>query len=224
MSANMLKGIALIAMTLDHAGLMLFQGVGWMRIVGRIAFPIFAFMIAEGCRYTRNRRKYLLQIALPGIAMQIVFFVATGSLYQSVLISFALSIMLIYVIDEAKRERRVKPWIYVGLTALVISFLCMGLPELLCQTDYGIDYGMIGVLIPAASYFAEKSKLKLVIFTLGLIALSVCYGGNQWFCLLAVPLLGMYNHRKGKYALKYLFHFYYPAHLCVLFLLQKAFR
>ena len=61
---NALKIIAAIAMLADHVGLMFFPRVSLFRIVGRLALPIFAFMIAEGCRYTRNRLRYFLQIFL----------------------------------------------------------------------------------------------------------------------------------------------------------------
>lgn len=224
MSANMLKIIALIAMTIDHVGLMLFPNDEWLRMVGRIAFPIFAFMIAEGCRYTHSRLRYLLQIALMGIGMQIVLFVATKSLYQSVFISFTLAIILIYVIDKAKNEQQMKYWISVVVVVLTIAFLCLGLPDVLYKTDYDIDYNIIGVLIPVVCYFTKNTKLRILVFALGLIALSVFYGGVQWFCLLAIPLIGMYNYQKGKYELKNLFYFYYPAHLSVIFAIEIIFN
>lgn len=224
MSANMLKIIALIAMTIDHVGLMLFPNDEWLRMVGRIAFPIFAFMIAEGCRYTHSRLRYLLQIALMGIGMQIVLFVATRSLYQSVFISFTLAIILIYVIDKAKNEQQMKYWISVVVVVLTIAFLCLGLPDVLYKTDYDIDYNIIGVLIPVVCYFTKNTKLRILVFALGLMALSVFYGGVQWFCLLAIPLIGMYNYQKGKYELKNLFYFYYPAHLSVIFAIEIIFN
>lgn len=220
MSANILKIIALMAMTIDHVGLMLLPDYEWMRIVGRIAFPIFAFMIAEGCRYTRSRLRYLLQIALMGISMQIVFFVATRSLYQSVFISFTLAIILIYVIDKAKKEQQIKYWIYVGLSVFTITFLCLGLPNVLYKTDYDIDYNIVGVLIPVTCYFAKSKKFRMLVFALDLIALSVFYGGVQWFCLLAIPLIGMYNYQKGRFELKNFFYFYYPTHLSVIFAIE----
>lgn len=148
MSANVLKIIALIAMTVDHMGLMLFPEHIWMRVVGRIAFPIFAFMIAEGCRYTRNRLKYLLRIGFMGIGMQIVLFIATGSLYQSVFISFTMAIILIYAIDKAKSEKKIRYWMGVAAFVLAIKFLCLGLPQFLSKTDYDIDYNIVGIFIP----------------------------------------------------------------------------
>ena len=62
-TGNELKLIAMIAMTCDHVGLQLLPGVPVLRIIGRLALPIYAYMIAEGCRYTRSRKKYLLRIA-----------------------------------------------------------------------------------------------------------------------------------------------------------------
>ena len=61
-TGNELKLIALVSMTCDHVGLQLLPNVLFLRILGRLAFPIFAYMIAEGCRYTRSRKKYLLRM------------------------------------------------------------------------------------------------------------------------------------------------------------------
>ena len=63
LSGNQLKIIALVAMTCDHVGKELLPAYEFLQIMGRLAFPIFAYMIAEGCRYTRNRKKHLLQVA-----------------------------------------------------------------------------------------------------------------------------------------------------------------
>ena len=57
LSGNALKIIGAITMLIDHMGVVLFPGIAILRIIGRISFPIFAFMIAEGCRYTKNKLK-----------------------------------------------------------------------------------------------------------------------------------------------------------------------
>ena len=72
---NQLKIIAMISMLIDHVGVVLFPKLKILRIIGRLAFPIFAYMIAEGCQYTRNRFKYLLIIAGMGITYQVVYFI-----------------------------------------------------------------------------------------------------------------------------------------------------
>lgn len=220
MSANILKLIALISMTIDHVGCFLFPEQEWMRIVGRIAFPIFTYMISEGCRYTKNRRRYLLKIAGIGIVMQLVSYVVSGSLYQSVFITFTLSIGMIYLIDMARTRRRIEDGICVLTAAVIIGFLCIALPQLLPNTDYAIDYSIVGVAIPIICYLIEDTRMRLLAFGIGLLALSVYYGGVQWYCLLAILLIAAYNRKRGKLSLKNLFYYYYPAHLCVIYAVQ----
>ena len=62
LSGNTLKIVAAVSMLLDHIGVVFFPHVAVFRILGRLALPIFAFMIAEGCRYTKNRLRYFLTI------------------------------------------------------------------------------------------------------------------------------------------------------------------
>ena len=69
---NQLKILALVTMTADHVGLQLLPQYDILRVIGRLAFPIFAYMIAEGCRYTRDRKRYLLTLALMAAVYQIV--------------------------------------------------------------------------------------------------------------------------------------------------------
>ena len=85
MPGSILKIIAAVTMLIDHAGLILFPEQHWMRIVGRIAFPLFAYCIAEGYRYTRHRLRYFLQIFLLGIGCQIVYYIAERDWYSDLL-------------------------------------------------------------------------------------------------------------------------------------------
>ena len=128
LTGNQLKLIALISMTLDHVGLQLFPDVVLLRILGRLALPIFAYMIAEGCRHTRSRKKYLGRMVLLAALCQAVYFFAMGSLYQCILVTFSLSIVLIYAIDNAHTT----PTALLALLALVsVCAACLGLPRLL---------------------------------------------------------------------------------------------
>ena len=70
LSNNQLKIIAMISMFIDHLGLQIFPTESIYRIIGRIALPIFAYMIAEGCKYTRKRWLYLLKILSLGLICQ----------------------------------------------------------------------------------------------------------------------------------------------------------
>lgn len=219
LTGNQLKLIAMAAMTLDHIGVYLLPQMLILRIIGRLALPIYAYMIAEGCRYTRSRKQYLLRIAGLAAVCQAVYFFAMGSLYQCILVTFSMGIGLIYALDYAEKRKK---WA-VGLAALAAAFfVCRILPDLLSGTDFAVDYGIWGVLLPVLVYFSRNKWEKLRAFTVGLILLGFAYGGAQWFALATVPLLMLYNGQRGKYAMGMVFYLYYPAHLVVIYLLGLA--
>ena len=214
---NQLKILALIFMTLDHAGMILSPWSGWYRIVGRLAFPIFAYMIAEGCRYTRNMGKYLGIMALLAVGCQLVDYFERGTLYQGILVTFSLSIGLIWLLQMAQKKHNFL-WIALGVLGVGTAyFLCEVLPELLPRTDLHVDYGFIGVMVPVAVYLGRNKWEKLLLLTLALAALSYNLVSIQWYCLLAVPLLALYNGQRGKWKMKWLFYIYYPLHLAVIY-------
>ena len=97
---------------------------------------------------------------------------------------------------------------------------------LLCMT-VDVDYGFFGILLPVFTSFFEDRPRRLVMFTATLLALSIdlTAGGfiYQFWCLLAVPLLAVYNGKPGKYRMKYFFYIFYPAHLVFLYALDMLF-
>ena len=220
LTGNQLKLIALITMTIDHVGMMLLPRVRILRAIGRIAFPIFAYMIAEGCQYTRNRKKYLLSMISLACLCQVVYFFAMDSLFMSVLVTFSLSIGMIYLTDYVQAGGR------FGNAALWAAscglfFLCYLAHDVLFpKTDFGIEYGLWGVLLPAFAYFGEKKQKTLPYFTGGLALLNLTWGGIQWFSMAAIPFIALYNGKRGKRKMKYLFYIYYPVHLVVIHFLS----
>lgn len=210
LSGNALKILAMIFMTCDHVAVELLPDWDFLRIIGRLAMPIYAYMIAEGCRFTHDRKKYLWRLSSLALLCQVVYFFAVGSLYQCILVTFSLSVCLIWALETSP-----KSW---GLLVFLASaFLCEGLPVLLKGTDFAVDYGIVGVCLPSLVYFGRTREEKLLGFTLGLILLALQYGGIQWFGLGAVPLLMLYSGERGKLSIGRLFYFYYPAHLVVIY-------
>ena len=106
MSSFVLKLIAAVTMFIDHAGLLLFPDLEIMRIIGRLAFPIYAFCIAEGFRYTKNWKLYFLRVFLLGLVCQIVYTVVDRQLYLGILIVFSISILLMACLDSFKKAMR----------------------------------------------------------------------------------------------------------------------
>lgn len=218
LSGNTLKIIALIAMTLDHLCLLVFPEMQWLRIIGRIAMPIFAYMIAEGCRYTKNKLKYFLMVFVLGVICQVVYFINDKSLLMGILIDFSLSILLIYAISFATKTKRLFAYFIAFLTLLGIVFLVYFLPNLV-NKSLSFDYGIGAILLPVVVYMFEKKWAKLLAMAIFLLPVCVVEWKVQWFCYLALIPLALYNGKRGKYKLKYLFYAYYPLHLVVLYFL-----
>ena len=212
LTGNQLKLIAMITMTCDHVGVQIFPQCLWLRILGRLAMPIYAYMIAEGCRHTRNRKKYLQRLLGMGALCQLVYLLAMDSVYMCILITFSLSVILICLMDAAEQEKTTKSQIHLALGVLSVFFVCTVLPDLLPHTDYEIDYGLPGVLLPVLIY---GGGTKGLLFGSALTALK--YGGVQWLAFLAVPLLLAYNGRRGKANIGKLFYWYYPLHLVAIY-------
>lgn len=220
LTGNQLKLLALIAMTCDHVGLELLPGLPVLRIVGRLAFPIYGWMIAEGCRHTHDPRKYLLRLAELAAVCQVVYFFAMGSLYQCVLVTFFLAACLVFAWQRLEQGQTFANW---GVFLLLLSgafFLTRCLPRWLTGTDFDLDYNLWGILLPLLVAMGQTKAQKLCLLALALIGLGLDYGGLQWFGLLAVPVLGLYNGQRGKRSLGRLFYLYYPAHLVAIFALS----
>ena len=221
-NGTVLKIFALICMTVDHIGLFLLNNNSYCRAIGRLAFPLFAYFIAEGCFYTKNRKKYLLKIAIFGIITQIIFIVFYRPLYFNVLITFTFSILIIYYYDSIKNENGVNFNFLFIFLLVFIFFLSEILPRVFYRTKYqfAFDYGFIGLCFPLFLYAVSDKKVKTVVFFLGLILLSVKHMGLQWFCLIDGVIILFYNGKRGKYSLKYLFYFYFPLHFLGIFLIK----
>ena len=223
LNGNQLKLIALVAMTIDHMGMMLLPQYPILRIIGRLAYPIFAYMIAEGCFYTRSMGRYLGTVAMYAAACQGVYLFAMGSLYQCILVTFMLSIGLIMLLKNARKKKTAAAWILAAVGLMAVVFVCEVLPWLLSGTDFSVDYGSVGVLVPVLIYLGKDKKQKLLLAAVGLCCLAITCGWAQWFSLPALLLLTLYNGQRGKARLKYLFYIYFPAHLLALYVIGLLF-
>lgn len=217
LSGSMLKILALVFMTLDHIGMILFPHIVWLRAVGRLAFPIFAYMIAEGCFYTRSRVRYLLTLLAVAVPCQIVYAVYMQSAYQCVLVTFALSVVLIMLYECALARKTVLAWLVFACAVMGIAGGILVLQKVLSAWDFGVDYGAFGVLLPLIIYVGRNKGQRLLLCAVGLLPICILAVNLQWWCYAALPLLALYNGKRGKYPLKYLFYIYYPLHLAALY-------
>lgn len=213
LSGNQLKILAMITMTIDHVGAYLLPDVLWLRIVGRLAFPIYAFMIAEGCRHTRNMFRYLASVAGMAALCQVVWYLQSGSLYMYILVTFSLSILLIMLLQQSEKSAF---WGVVAVAAVAaVYYITEKLPEEL-PVEFGIDYDFMGVMLPVMIW-AGKDKWK----SLGLCAIGLLIMGMeskiQMYAILSLIPLAFYTGRRGKWNLKGFFYWYYPTHLAAIY-------
>lgn len=216
LTGNQLKILALICMTADHVGLQLLPGMPFLRLVGRLAFPIYGWMIAEGCRYTRSRKRYFLRLAGLAAVCQAAYFFAMGSLYQCVLVTFSLSLVLIWGIDRVKGQPNAGNILLLSLLLGAAWLLSVYLPEH-TATDFALDYGFWGVFLPVAVYLGRTKGERLALCAADLTLLALSLGGIQWLALLALLPMALYTGQKGRGKLGTLFYLYYPAHLLVIY-------
>lgn len=243
LSGNVLKIIAAISMFLDHAGLLLFPTVAFFRIVGRVSMPIFAFLIAEGCRYTRDKFRHFILIAAFGAAYSAVYYFVYGYLYFSIFTTFTFSILLIYALQNFKKS------VFCGdgaalcvLNGAIFVFSVAFLYALNRVTSFGnvrfvLDYGFWGCMLPVFAALCDGKGtanpngggckhdfyLRYALFSFGLIILCLRIAPilpQAYFSLIALVFLFFYSEKRGKYNLKYVFYIFYPAHMAVLYLLS----
>ena len=224
-SNNVLKIIACITMLIDHMGVVLFPKITILRIIGRIAFPIFAFLLAEGCYYTRNKIRHLLVISGFAAVMQVVLFLATRMTDFSIFIHFSIAVLLCLVIDLI--EKFIKERKVIVSIALVLSFLISVIMLILIDkntTYFFSNYGLYGIFVPVVLYIIRK-YIKHVHLLVSIIVICLSMVLMHFFTVWMYQLYGMiacvfillYNGKKGKYNLKYLFYIFYPLHLVILY-------
>lgn len=211
-SGNALKLIAAASMFLDHMGLMLFPGNMLLRILGRLALPIYAYMISEGCKYTRNKKKYFGMVFSLAAVCQAVYFLFAGDTYLSILFTFSLAILTIYTLQAYKAA----PGIRTGLLAILAIASVYAL-----NAAIAIDYGFWGCMLPVFPALLhntpyDKKEWNVAMLCLGLVLLALNIDGIQWYALAALPLLLLYSCHRGKWKMKYFFYIFYPAHLVLL--------
>ena len=220
-----LKLIAICTMFLDHMGYTLFPGVMWLRCIGRAAFPIFCFLIAEGCVYTHDRKKYAARLLVFALLSEIPFnLMNSGMIWdpydQNVLWTLLAGALVCWLIDWALKKRTPSAFVLTG-AVMVAAYWLLELT--------GTDYGGWGMLLVAAFYCARRcpypQMAKMAIQAIGLVFFSIGVMGGRvtielWSLTALVPIW-MYNGQRGfsNKAVQYGFYVFYPAHILILSLI-----
>ncbi|MDD3139652.1 MAG: TraX family protein [Lachnospiraceae bacterium] len=199
--------MAIITMAIDHVGAVFFPQYIILRIIGRLAFPIFCFLLVEGFYHTRDVHKYMLRLGIFAFVSEIPFDLAFFGTFiefthQNVFFTLFLGLLALYLLNTKM----------LLVTKTVGVFLLMFLAELLHT-----DYGAIGILMILVFYsFREKLIIKSA--SIGIINMLLVGGVQAYATFSVIPIL-LYNGRRG-YNLKYIFYAFYPVHLIIIFIVS----
>lgn len=208
-----LKVIAMISMGIDHTGAVLFPEVTWLRMIGRLAFPIYCFLLVEGFYHTRDVKKYIGRLAIFALISEVPFDLAFyGKIFsinhQNVFFTLSIGLILITFLEKNKDQANKTKKVFLNI---FVSFLSMFLATILST-----DYVFIGVVIILCFYsFRERAVSKLVSISF----INIFMGKVQSFGIVSLIPIFLYNGKKGP-GIKYFFYAFYPMHLLILALIQ----
>ena len=238
MSALALRTIACICMILDHVGFCF--KIPILRYIGRLAFPIYVFLMVNGFRYTKNRVRYGLRLALFAVLSQIPFtLMCYNRIFDSrmnVMVTLLLGLLVIWA-GETMRQHKQLRYIWFLPALLIYGACCFGLIQ--------ADYDKKGILMAVVFWYFYDKKLWMILGTFLSIWLHyILYMGfaflwgrevapptlwqmAQTLAVLALPLIFLYNDRPGKLpestvgkkTVQYAFYWFYPVHMLILWFL-----
>lgn len=227
--------MAMVFMLCDHLWGTIVQGNDWLTCVGRLTFPIFAFLIVEGYFHTKDLKKYVGRLFLFAVLSEIPFNLAMGSslffpIHQNVLWSFLISIGLIAWNEKVKGK---KLWarVLIGAASLIVGYIGGILTF--------VDYYNAGVMMVLAFYFFKGNKWWCYLgqfICMWYINMEMLGGysyevemfgethfiARQGFAMLALIPIWLYRGNQGYHSkkLQMVYYAFYPAHLLVLGLLK----
>ena len=203
-SGSWLKIIAMLSMTIDHMAY--YYGCTnpylyeLMRTIGRIAFPTFAFLLAEGFVHTRNRRKYMLSLFLFALISEVPWMLLNHDDSHNVLFTLLTGILGMYAIENIKNQ-----W------GACLCVTLLGMIVLLADTDYSWKgYGLVLLFY----MFRNRKDLQT------LFGIPLMYEYGLIGIMMAFAVIWLYNGERGFIrgkAWKYAFYAFYPVHMMLIY-------
>ncbi len=242
-SSSALKLIAVAAMLIDHIGAVILEPLmmqsryeGLMGydpvlyevnqflrlVIGRMAFPIFCFLLVEGFQRTSNVYRYGRRLLVFALVSEVAFDLALNGVllesgYQNVMFTLMIGLLVMLVCSRLE-NRKWNRLVTIGAEAVVL-FLGMTLAESL-RTDYG-GYGILCIAV--LYFFRSERRIQLLAGTVAFVAGEILLRGStsEFLAPLGFIAVACYDGRRG-YRCKYLFYVFYPAHLLVLYWIRMA--
>ena len=250
LSASQLKKIALVSMAIDHAAVGLIEqsglasGAAWslcgtaMRLVGRVAFPVFAFMISEGAVHTKDRRRYALRLLFLALVSEIPFNLVAGGTWlfpadQNTVFTLLLGLLAIWAGDlicgygsgyengsKPESGRQNPKWRQILSGYEPYIRLLAAVPFALAAYIFRTDYDLLGVILIVILYtFRTQPQLRTAVGCMILICMYMNFYSAA--ACIAIFLINRYNGQKGRESGR-IFYVFYPLHLLVIWGVKTA--
>ncbi len=217
-NGSTLKWIAVIAMLIDHIGQLFFPEISVLRLIGRISFPIFAFLLTEGFKHTSDIRKYAMRLLMFAFISEVVYDYAFFGEYiylkkQNIFFELFMGLMVLVLLNKAYLIKNM----YLGVLVQVLAVIggCV-----IAHFAF-FSYGHTGIIVIICMYYFKKYPLYTAVI-MGM-AYFLAFNVDVAVCALLalIPIL-LYNGEQGVSSKKYkwLFYIFYPAHLFILALIK----
>lgn len=206
-------------MAIDHVGLYLLPECWVFRAIGRLAFPLFAFMLMEGFKHTHSRPRYFARLLTTALVTQVIVYILDSqagiSYSHNVLYTFCFAFISLLCAERG------------GFYLVAVPLLALAAGAFEC------DYGTFGVLLIIGFYYADrffknKYVLRVLAYAVVLYAMmvSLVYY-NAWimqlFSLFAIAPIALYSGEKGRRLPRAFGYVFYPAHLLIILLIRLQF-
>ena len=218
LDGTVLKLIACLSMFIDHLGAVCFSGMMGFRIIGRLAFPIYCFLLVEGAVHTRNMKKYILRMSIFALISEVPFDLAfyhrlvyTG--HQNVFFTLGLGLLAIWFLEHPIEQLDIPDVLYKLLVIIAAGLIA---------EFFNTDYGFTGIAVICIFYYLRgQPQLKYPIAAILLAAM----GGVEVYAVLALIPILLYNGQRGRQTkvMQYGFYIFYPAHLLLIAALYHLF-
>lgn len=214
-----LKGIACLTMLIDHTAVV-FGLPMWLRVIGRLAFPIYCFLIAEGIAHTGNAGKYFLRLGIMAVLSEPIYdFVLYGNrniwLHQNVLWLLLLGAVMLFLLEKGKQP--VEKLLVVASCYFLADWLHLsyGGDGILLMALFGLTRGVPGgVWFQTAGMLLINGMMSSACIVIFGVSVSV-----QLFGALAMAPIALYSGQKRtkSRAMSWAFYIFYPLHLLILY-------
>lgn len=201
--------IAMLTMLIDHVGLVFFPHQETWRIIGRISFPIYAYALVQGHRYTSSRIRYISRLAVIGVVSQIPYQLALDTSGLNVVITLLVGALVLSVLERS--DSRLLSWMIVVAACALMS-------------EFPFDYGAYGLLLILIFRYAQASWQVPLHMILNLLFLFLNNWGLQIWSVIPTALIAygpqVWKKLESIRVSRWIWRSFYPLHLALIAILR----